>query len=448
MSWVSELRTRLTGRVIATTALSAAFSAALALVVAITAIDHLITEQADTRLRGATNILADELLEDRDEQGAGDSMAATLADENDELVTSGIRLAVFHQGRLVAGDAWVRPVPAGECITHGAIGSRSRGCARDFEQYVLVAAELSQDASLPWIYGSAGLLALLVGAVLAGLASVPLTRVALRPLHRLSGALRAVKPGLPVPDELGQSAQTAEVEEIRAALWALIQQQRALLEQSQAFAANAAHELRTPLTAIRAELELLREEADSVTDRSALERIERRLGHLGDLVERLLVLASPVGDKLRGEAVALGDLVQEVVDALPSERRARVQLEVLGEGLVRGDPALLSALLVNAIDNALKFSAPSPVVVKVRDDAEGVSIDVVDAGPGVPTHEQTRVFDPFYRLAGAPAPGHGLGLALIRHIAAAHAGRASFLPARAGAHLHIQLPAWQPTARA
>src|SRR5574339_97029 len=117
MSWVTELRGRLSGRVIASTALSAAFSTALALVVAIGAIDHLVTKQADTRLRGATSILADELLEARAEHGAPDSMSETLADENQELVTSGIRLAVFREGKLVTGDAWVRPVAAGECTT-------------------------------------------------------------------------------------------------------------------------------------------------------------------------------------------------------------------------------------------------------------------------------------------------------------------------------------------
>jgi signal transduction histidine kinase len=446
MSWVSELRGSLTGRVIASTALSAAFSAALAVVVAVAAIDHLVTDQADTRLRGATNILADELLEAREEQGVRDSMAETVADENQELVTSGIRLAVFREGKLLTGEAWVRPVAAGECTTHGALGSRSRGCARRFEGHVLVAAELSNDASLPWIYGSAGAMALLIAAMLAALASVPLTRLALRPLYRLSLRLRGVKPGLPVPDELARPIETAEVEEVRRTLWALLQQGRALLEQSRAFAANAAHELRTPLTAIRAELELLIEEAGNSVDRGALERMERRLGHLSSLVERLLVLASPVGETLRGEAVALADVAQEVVAGLPTEQRDRLQLEVAGEALVRGDPALLRALLVNAIDNGLKFSGHAPVTVKVGDDGSVVSVAIIDSGPGVPSNERTRVFEPFYRVAGVLEPGHGLGLALIRHIAAAHGGRATFVPASIGAHLRLELPGWQPTA--
>ena len=446
MSWVNELRGSLTGRVIASTALSAAFSAALSLVVALAAIDHLVTEQADTRLRGATNILAEELLEAREEHGASEPMAETLADENQELVTSGIRLAAFRDGRLVAGDVWVRPVTAGECTTHGALGSRSRGCARSFEGHVLVAAQLSNDASLPWIYGSAGVMALLTGAVLAALASVPLTRLALRPLYRLSLGLRGVKPSLSAPDELALPIDTAEIEEIRRTLWALLQQGRVLLEQSQAFAANAAHELRTPLTAIRAELELLVEEASTSVDRGALERIERRLGHLAGLVERLLVLASPVGETQPAEAVSLGDLAQEVVAGLPSELRQRVLLEVDGEALVRGDPALLRALLVNAIDNGLKFSVPSPVTVTVGDDGAMVSVAVIDLGPGIPSRERTRVFEPFYRVAGVVEPGHGLGLALIRHIAAAHGGSATFLTATVGAHLLVELPVWQPTA--
>jgi two-component system, OmpR family, sensor kinase len=443
MPWVSDANGRLTNRVIVTTALCAAISAGMALVVAIFAIDHLVTEQADTRLRGATSILVNELLEDREEQG-GESMLETLDDENAELVTSGIRLAVFDGGELVAGDLWVRAVPAGECLTRGVLGARSRGCGLAFERHVLVAAEQWNDASLRRIYLSAGVIALLVGALLAALTGVPLTRLALRPLHLLSETLRGVRPGSPVPALLSQPMTTAEVEEIRAALWALLQQGRALLSQAQTFAANAAHELRTPLTALRAEVELLMEEATSAADRAALSRIERRLGHLGALVERLLLLTAPVGEGLRGEAVALGDLTQEVVAGYSAELRGRLALQVSCEGTVRGDAELLRALLQNALDNALKFSAPSEVSVSVSEAHGRVTLDIIDAGPGVPSEERGRVFEPFYRMAGAVAPGHGLGLALIRHIALAHAGRASFLPRSGGAHLHVELPAWAP----
>lgn len=450
MSWVSRVGQRLTARVIATTALSAAISAALALLVAIVAIDHLVTEQADTRLRGATTILANELLEDR-EEGGGDTLAETVEDENAELVTSGIRLAIFEQEELLAGDAWVQPVPPGECRTHGLLGGRSRGCGLAFEGYVLVAAENWNDAGLRWIYAVSGLTALSVGALLAALTSILLTRWALRPLHGLYQLLRGVRPGLPVPTELSEPMPTAEVEEIRAALWSLLQQGRALLAQSQTFAANAAHELRTPLTAIRAELELVIEEASSEVERAALTRIGQRVAHLSALLERLLLLAAPVGDSVQGEAVALGDLLAEAVAGRGAELAQRLRVEVADEGIVRGDPTLLRSLIDNALDNALKFSAPAPVTVTLREAGERVVLDVIDEGPGVPESERARVFEPFYRIAGAPAPGHGMGLALIRHIAAAHAGQASFLPRRAGAHLRVELPAWRPapvTARA
>lgn len=442
MSWVSSVAQRLTARVIATTALSAAISAALALLVAIFAIDHLVTEQADTRLRGATNILRDELLEDRDE--GGEVMAETLTDENAELVTSGIRLAVFERGRLVAGDGWVRTVPPGQCQTHGVLGERSRGCGLTFERYVLVAAESWNDAGLRWIYVSSGVTALSVGALLAALTSIVLTRWALGPLHGLYRAIRGVRPGLPVPPALREPMPTAEVEEIRAALWSLLQQGRALLAQSQTFAANAAHELRTPLTAVRAELELLIEEAASEVDRAALSRIERRVGHLSALVERLLLLASPVSDTVQGEAVALADVLHEVVAAKSADLSRRLRVDATGEGMVRGDAALLRALIDNALDNALKFSEPASVNVTLREDGGHVVLDVIDAGPGVPESERARVFEPFYRIAGASAPGHGMGLALVRHIAAAHAGRASFLPRVGGAQLRVELPAWRP----
>jgi signal transduction histidine kinase len=82
--------------------------------------------------------------------------------------------------------------------------------------------------------------------------------------------------------------------------------------------------------------------------------------------------------------------------------------------------------------------------VRVHGDARAI-IDVVDHGPGIPAAERAQVFTAFYRRTDArtrSTPGHGVGLALIAHVAGAHGGTAELLDAPRGAHLRITLPRW------
>jgi two-component system sensor histidine kinase TctE len=145
----------------------------------------------------------------------------------------------------------------------------------------------------------------------------------------------------------------------------------------------------------------------------------------------------------RGEAVDLADLVDLVLDVLPGELRARVHASVGEDMLVRGDAELLRAMLANAIDNALKFSA-GPVELDVCEREGQLCIEVRDQGPGLAPDERERVFAPFVRAARtSKVAGHGLGLALIRHVAVVHAGSAAFADADRGARLVMQLPRWR-----
>jgi signal transduction histidine kinase len=114
---------------------------------------------------------------------------------------------------------------------------------------------------------------------------------------------------------------------------------------------------------------------------------------------------------------------------------------------IRGDEELLRVLLNNALANALKFSA-AEVKVYARRAQSKVWIEVNDHGPGVPLAERAHVFSPFYRTKAALAggvPGHGIGLALIAHVARIHSGEARFLEVDEGSRLQIELPLWTST---
>jgi signal transduction histidine kinase len=455
-SRVTRSEKRLSNRVVVSTILSAAIGGVLTASIAVIAIDRLVADHADQRLLSATDALAGEM-DEKESESEQEPLAEILLDENAEIVRSGIRLAVFRGSSRVAGDARVTLAAPGQCENQGALGQRMRACAREHREWLLVAAQRSDDAALRWLYFGAGLGALLLSGLMGAAASVRLTRWALRPLTDLTEAVRALPPRGAEPEQLGEASDCQEVQEIRAALADLISRHNALLTQAHRFASDAAHELRTPLTMIAGELELLAEEESTDTNRSTLRALRERTARLAALVERLLVLAVPLSEQHHAfDTLAMADLLMEIVQELPAAQRERVELELEGEGLVRGEPSLLRSLFSNAIDNALKFSGDSPVHVRLSEPFSGsepqpagaafVHVDVRDRGPGVPVRERHSVFRPLYRAQPFTAPGHGLGLALIGHIVRAHGGSVEFVDAERGACLSVQLPAWMPEA--
>ncbi len=440
--------TTISARVLIVAVVSAALGALGAAVLAIVAVDRLLSVQADQRLVGAAIELAGEL--DEEHGGVDDErLVQELDDENQEIAPSGIRLGVFRQGLLVAGEAPdVRPEMEG-CVTTGGLGERVRACAQRHGGVVLVAAVPTDERRLRLIYLAACVGALLVGAGSGAAMSAPLGRWAVAPLRKLADTLRASRPERGASIDLGPPSPCEDVEAIRKALSALMLHVDELLDHAHRFAANAAHELRTPLTTLRAELELLIEEAAG-DDREALQRATEKVTRLSLLMERLLVLALPT-QKVEGgfETVALEDVVERVVGGVAARDRRRLEVVCEGEGLVWGDAYLLGILVSNAMENALKHGGDGTVSIRVspsEDSLESV-MEVVDRGPGLGELDATRVFEAFYRGPKSGVRGHGLGLALVGHIAGVHGGRAEFRESPRGAHLVVSLPAWSPRAR-
>jgi signal transduction histidine kinase len=150
--------------------------------------------------------------------------------------------------------------------------------------------------------------------------------------------------------------------------------------------------------------------------------VERDIAELDALIDEIL-LSSRLDTLADQTAMEEVDLL-----ALAAEESARVGAEAQGDPVtVRGEPRLLRRLLRNLIENARRYGESSPIDLTVRRTGDvGVEIRVCDRGPGVPESERERIFEPFYRMAGASerAGGVGLGLALVRQIARRHAGEA------------------------
>lgn len=189
-----------------------------------------------------------------------------------------------------------------------------------------------------------------------------------------------------------------------------------LVEAQRHVLAGASHELRSPLTRMRVACELM----DGGNVGEVRRRLIRDIERLDDLVEELLTTSrlEAGGELQRRERV---DLL-----ALAAEEAAAHGVEVSGEGVsIVGDPHLLRRLLRNLLDNARRYAAGTLIEVIVARSPSGATIQVMDRGPGVPTEERERIFEPFYRQPGHGESSHGgvgLGLALVRRIAHYHGG--------------------------
>jgi two-component system OmpR family sensor kinase len=182
------------------------------------------------------------------------------------------------------------------------------------------------------------------------------------------------------------------------------------------------------LTALDLQVQSLRAETAGGGHDDAIARLEDGVARAARLVEQLLALAREERDGSREhEPVALPDVAREVIEQmLPLADRCSIDLgmERADAVHVAGDPEALRVLVRNLLDNAIRYSPAGgqvDVSVERQDGAQPRAVLVVsDGGPGIPLAERERVFDRFHRVPGTASPGSGIGLALVRSIAAHH----------------------------
>ncbi|MFT4083791.1 MAG: HAMP domain-containing sensor histidine kinase [Nocardioides sp.] len=293
------------------------------------------------------------------------------------------------------------------------------------------------------MYRRLGLVVLFFGAagvIVAGLAGWAVANGSLRPVRRLTAAVKHsadtedLTP-LPVDGDDEIASLTSSFNDLLAAVARSQERQRQLV-------ADASHELRTPLTSLRTNIELLTQ-ADESLDRS--QRAEL-LGDIRAQIEELTTLIGDLVELARDEpqlpVVEAVDLV-DVLDSALARVRLRaptVTFEVDAESWwVLGEAGSLERAVTNLLDNAAKWS-PADGTVRVRLAAGTLTVD--DEGPGIPIDDRPLVFDRFYRATESRAmPGSGLGLAIVRQVAeraggTVHADRAP----SGGARLVLHLP--------
>ncbi|WP_221353214.1 sensor histidine kinase [Streptomyces beigongshangae] len=190
---------------------------------------------------------------------------------------------------------------------------------------------------------------------------------------------------------------------------------------------DAGHELRTPLTSLRTNISLLRriDELPPAVRTELVADLAEESRELTDLVNELVALAAGRSDTEPPRRVSLADLADEV--AVTARRRTgrAVTVRVSGDPAVDGRPAALQRAVSNLVENAAKFDrgGTGPIELVVTRAGDTVRVEVRDRGPGIAQEDLDRVFDRFYRAPDARSlPGSGLGLSIVREVAAAHGG--------------------------
>ena len=217
-----------------------------------------------------------------------------------------------------------------------------------------------------------------------------------------------------------------EVAPLLAALNRLLERMREALHLERRFTADAAHELRSPLAAIRANAQVMQGARDSGEFSSASEDLLAGVDRSGRLIEQLLALArldSGTGARDRFADFDLATVVcAQVEEHLPFAARRRITLESnAATATVRGDRDLISILLRNLLDNAIRYSPPERrVLVSCAPHADHVELRVSDEGVGVEAGERARIFERFYRVSASQDYGSGLGLSIVQRIAELH----------------------------
>jgi two-component system sensor histidine kinase TctE len=267
----------------------------------------------------------------------------------------------------------------------------------------------------------------------------------LAPLVRLGKDVKGRAPG-----DLAPLPATAVQRELRPFVTALndhLARQRQQLEAQRRFAANAAHQLRTPLTLLRMQADLALREAEDEKSGGAIAALTATTDRMTRLTKQLLRLseAESQSPASRREPIDFAALVRDVLEGYAGLALARdidLGFDVVAAEpvLTVGDPTMLRELVLNVVDNALRYVPPGGVVtVTVGYETDRCVLRVEDDGPGIPARERALVFERFYRVLGNGAEGSGLGLAIVKEIVESSGGTIALCDPHRGTGLVVDV---------
>ena len=262
--------------------------------------------------------------------------------------------------------------------------------------------------------------------LIAAILSFMLARSAVNPLARLTKSISKRGPkdlrpvAAPVP---------AEMVPLVSSLNTLMHRLEKSLTRSEDFITEAAHRVRTPLTVVRTQAEITLRQIDKPRNRKNLKEIIRAIDEssraAGQLLDHAMVTFR--ADNLALEKVNICQLINDTVERLrplADLRDISLEVELLHQASVLGDPILLQNALYNIIDNAIKYSPiDSKVVTTISSINEKIQISVNDTGPGFNSDEPSKLIERFQRGENVEGIiGSGLGLTIAHEVVEAHKG--------------------------
>lgn len=273
---------------------------------------------------------------------------------------------------------------------------------------------------------------------LARQASQRVDAIAIAMDEYLQGNLSKRVPQTPRGDEIDRLADNINN---------VLRQIEKLIDGMKQVTSDVAHDLRTPLSRLRQRFEPTRDEDgksyNASTDAAAVEEIDGILATFDALLQIAEIDAGAKSTILDEVNLSqLSEFLFETYASVADDNNQKLELDLTANVIVRGSRRLLTQLLVNLIENAIRHSPKGTKIrLAVSDEQEGPSVDISDTGPGIPVEDRERVFERFYRRdSSRSTPGNGLGLALVRSIAELHGATVTLADNAPGLIVTVDFP--------
>ncbi|RUM07411.1 sensor histidine kinase [Rhizobium fabae] len=272
--------------------------------------------------------------------------------------------------------------------------------------------------------------------LLAGVVTIIGLQRGLAPALRLRDAVRAR--GRERLDPLSPGMVQTEFQPLVRALNDHMERVQNQMAAQRRFVSNAAHQLRTPLALMSTQASVAARETDEARRDEALQALRSSTRHMSRLASQLLTLsrAEPGSRRPRSDTIDLAAAARDIVAAHAEQALQRdidIGLEVSGPVPVEGDGTMLREMLVNLVDNSIRYTRRGgQVTVSVTREETLAVLDVEDNGPGIPADERGQVFERFYRVLGTEGDGSGLGLSIVREVVDGAGGTVALAEADGG----------------
>jgi two-component system OmpR family sensor kinase len=292
-----------------------------------------------------------------------------------------------------------------------------------------------------------------LGVLLAGVGGYFLARRSLAPVAAMSAQAERIS-AVNLHDRLAVRSRSDELGSLAQSFNDLLDRLEQSFERQRRFISDASHELRTPVSILRGEAEVALSQASRSPEeyRESLAVLHQEAQRLARIVEDLFTLTrADAGEyRLAHSDFYLDELVADCVRAaraLAQVKNIALVVVTSEEMAVRADEELLRRMILNLLDNAIKYTpVGGNISVACGCVSDGCEVSVTDSGPGIPADMQSRIFERFFRVDRARARsgvdgGAGLGLSIARWIAEAHLGRIDLVRSDAtGSTFTVRVP--------